>query len=232
MDQTHYDVLELSESGTLQDVERAYRIARATYQPGSSATYSIYTDEDNTEILRRIEEAYMVLSDARLRREYDAKLRRDGQRSGQRTESAIQTFAGASDFAGIPVEQVDFAGAEQEVRPLQQALPPSEPEPLPPRMPALDLVLDDTQAPEDGVFDGPVLRRLRMSHGVEIEEISAITKVNELYLQFIEENRYHDLPAPVYIRGFLREYAKCLNLDPKVVQETYMERYRKRLGEG
>ena len=79
MDQNLYEVLEVASDGTLQQIERAYRIARATYQPGSVATYSLYSEEENVAILSRIEEAYSVLSDARLRREYDARLRREGR---------------------------------------------------------------------------------------------------------------------------------------------------------
>jgi flagellar biosynthesis protein FlhG len=64
-----------------------------------------------------------------------------------------------------------------------------------------------------------------MSRGIELEEISALTKVGERALQLIEANRYHELPAPVYLQGFLKEYAKCLRLDPTRVTGTYMERY-------
>jgi flagellar biosynthesis protein FlhG len=65
---------------------------------------------------------------------------------------------------------------------------------------------------------------------VELEDISVTTKINETYLRFIEENRYQDLPAPVYVRGFLREYAKCLHLDPNRVTQSYMERLSTRAG--
>jgi flagellar biosynthesis protein FlhG len=84
--------------------------------------------------------------------------------------------------------------------------------------------------PEDGVYDGPVLRRIRLSRGVELEDISVTTKINETYLRFIEENRYQDLPAPVYVRGFLREYSKCLHLDPNRVTQSYMDRLSSRPG--
>jgi len=75
---TFYELLEVESDATTQQIERAYRIARSTYQPGSVATYSLCTDEDNAETLRRVENAYQILSDARLRREYDARLRTQG----------------------------------------------------------------------------------------------------------------------------------------------------------
>ena len=84
--------------------------------------------------------------------------------------------------------------------------------------------------PDDGVYDGSVLHRARISRGIELEEIAAITKISESYLTCIEADRYQDLPSPVYVRGFVRELAKCLRLNPKLVVESYMARYEKGMG--
>jgi flagellar biosynthesis protein FlhG len=188
-----YEVLELIDAATSQDIDRAYRIARATYQPASTATYSLFSDDENAEILQRIEEAYAVLSDPRMRREYDARLRRD--RASRHT-------------------------APPAAAPKMVALPVRENEPPAPSVP--DYSLDEPDEPADGVYDGPALRRVRIRHGIELDEISARTKINESHLSAIEQNRYDHLPAGVYLRGFLREFAKCLKLDPKAVTESYM----------
>src|SRR5262245_59148865 len=86
-----YEILEVQTDATAQQIERAYRIARATYQPGSVATYSLFSDEDSAETLRRIENAYQVLSETRLRREYDARLRTHGVQPSGRPRSAPVT---------------------------------------------------------------------------------------------------------------------------------------------
>ena len=207
-EQNYYETLEVTSDASLQTIERAYRIARATYEPTSAATYSVFSEDENVEILRRVEEAYAVLSEARLRREYDARLRREefSERPRMPREPAIQ-------------------------------LEPQLEEPLPAgpvlsssRLSQVEFDLDEPVEPEDGVFDGTVLRRIRMSRGIELEEISSLTKVSEIYLQLIEGNRYHELPAPVYLKGFLRAFAKCLKLDPKRVSESYMERHYQRGG--
>ena len=202
-EQNFYKTLEVSPDATLQTIERAYRIARATYHPTSAATYSVFSEEENAEILRRVEEAYAVLSQARLRREYDARLRRE--ELGERPRPAREA-------------------------PLV-APPPLRAEPVmsPPAAPQIELDLAPVE-PDDGGYDGPVLRRIRMSRGIELEEISVLTKVNEFYLQCIETNRYRELPATVYVKGFLREFAKCLRLDPRRVAESYTERSRERGG--
>ena len=81
--------------------------------------------------------------------------------------------------------------------------------------------LDD----QGGEFDGPRLRRLRMHRGIEIDDIANTTKVNPTYLRFIEEERFAELPAAVYVRGFVMGYASSVGLDPRLVAESYMARY-------
>jgi flagellar biosynthesis protein FlhG len=73
-------------------------------------------------------------------------------------------------------------------------------------------------------FDGARLRRARLRRGVELDEISSVTKVNPTYLSFIEEERFDDLPANVYVRGFVMGYATYLGLDAQRVARSYMER--------
>ncbi|MFP8876315.1 MAG: helix-turn-helix domain-containing protein [Myxococcota bacterium] len=76
-----------------------------------------------------------------------------------------------------------------------------------------------------GEFDGTRLRRLRIHRGIELEKVAEITKVNPAYLRFIEEERFDDLPAAVYVRGFVLGYAGCVGLDPRRVAKSYMSRY-------
>ncbi len=45
------------------------------------------------------------------------------------------------------------------------------------------------------------------------------------YLRYLEEDHYAGLPAPVYVRGFVAAYARCVGLDPQAVAASYMQRY-------
>ncbi len=78
-------------------------------------------------------------------------------------------------------------------------------------------------------FTGTLLRKVRESQGLEIAEISAKTKIGRAYLQALEEERFEDLPALVYTRGFLVELAKQLRIDPSHVQKTYLRRMREEM---
>jgi flagellar biosynthesis protein FlhG len=78
-------------------------------------------------------------------------------------------------------------------------------------------------------FTGALLRKVRESQGLELVEISAKTKIARAHLQAIEEERFEDLPAIVYTRGFLVELAKQLRVDPLHVQKTYLRRMREEM---
>jgi len=74
-------------------------------------------------------------------------------------------------------------------------------------------------------YDGARLRRSRLHCGLEIEAVAKVTKVNPTYLRFLEEERFEDLPARVYVRGFLMAFASCVGIDPQAVVRSYLERF-------
>lgn len=78
----------------------------------------------------------------------------------------------------------------------------------------------------DTEFTGSLLRKVRESLGLDLPEISQKTKIARTHLQALEDERFDELPALVYTRGFLGELAKQLRLDPTQVQKTYLRRLR------
>jgi len=101
-----------------------------------------------------------------------------------------------------------------------------------PALAAEQLMLQDELAREIGPeteFTGALLRKVRESQGLELVDISAKTKIARTHLQAIEDERFEDLPAVVYTRGFLVELAKQLRVDPSMVQKTYLRRMREEL---
>jgi DnaJ-class molecular chaperone len=201
-EQNYYELLEVPLDGTERQLERAYRIARVTYEPSSVATYSIFSEQEAAAILRRVEEAYAVLSDAKLRREYDFRLHREEQR---RSADSVQKE---------PQDQLADLSSVWKGEPLRTDV----------------MEVDEALEPEDGNYDGRVLRRIRLELGIELEEIATITKVTSYYLERVEANRYDDLPDRVYVRGFVKEFAKCLGLDPNEVADSYMRVHAKATG--
>jgi len=84
----------------------------------------------------------------------------------------------------------------------------------------------------DTEFSGSLLRAVRESQGTSLSQISERTKVGTSYLRCIEEEEFKQLPAGVYVRGFVTEFAKCLRLDPEQVTQSYMRRYKARMEPG
>lgn len=71
-------------------------------------------------------------------------------------------------------------------------------------------------------FDGTGLRRARELRSISLEQIASMTKINSTYLRWIEDNSYEELPALVYVRGFVTSYARAIGLDPERVAASYM----------
>ena len=78
------------------------------------------------------------------------------------------------------------------------------------------------------VVTGEVLRRIRETRGVSLRQIANVSKVGVRYFEYIEQDRFGNLPAPVYLRGFLQEYARMVGLDPRRVTESYLLRMGRR----
>jgi len=69
---------------------------------------------------------------------------------------------------------------------------------------------------------GAWLRTQREARGVSVQEIAQASKISLRYLEAIESDRFDTLPAPVFVRGFLREYARVVGLDPDEVVNLYL----------
>jgi flagellar biosynthesis protein FlhG len=71
---------------------------------------------------------------------------------------------------------------------------------------------------------GPDLKRFRESRGILLRDIAASSKVGVRFLEYIEAERVDVLPAPVYLRGFVQEYARAVGLDPRPTAQSYLSR--------
>jgi len=68
---------------------------------------------------------------------------------------------------------------------------------------------------------GAYLRELRQRRGVSLEEIARTTRVAQRYLEAIETEAFETLPAPVFIRGFIRAYCQALGEPPEEALAVY-----------
>src|ERR1035438_670302 len=70
---------------------------------------------------------------------------------------------------------------------------------------------------------GEDLRMERLSRGVALEEITAVTKISQHLLVALEQERFRLLPGGILSKGIVRGYASALGLD----QHDWTERFLK-----
>ncbi len=296
--QNYYDVLGVSRFATPEEIRSAYEISRHTFQENSLATYSLFSDQENQEILALIAKAFETLFNPETRRAYDAVLSqqegeaapapRRGTPSGgaaaagptYATQPGLQSVAGqaaparirpeadaarraaagvsaspAGGAARSPASPVSVAAAaaaspaggaaRSAVSPVSVATaapqspkaPPSSPtaqsspganppasgpkpapvSEVPPPNPARDEFLKTVTR-----FDGAVLKKLRQISGVTLEEMAERSKIRKAYLEYIEEENFQFLPAPVYVKGFVTLMANILGAPAQRAAEDYM----------
>jgi flagellar biosynthesis protein FlhG len=192
-DQNHYEALEVPVDADQEQIERAYRVARASFSDDSMALYSVFDVGDAAAVRERLDTAYKVLSDAEGRQRYDDEIH---------AESPVREQGEPASASPTPHQTATSVSV----------IPPLE---------AFDEIEEDDEARD---FDGARLRRARLRRGIEVEQISKVTKINPGYLQALEEESYDDLPASVYVRGFISAYAKAIGLDAAHVASTYLAR--------
>ncbi len=81
------------------------------------------------------------------------------------------------------------------------------------------------QLPPETPLTGMVLMRVRQVCNLTLEDIADRTKISMFTLRCIEGDAYSDLPAAVYLRGFVRQVAEQLRLEGDRAVTDYMEAY-------
>jgi len=68
---------------------------------------------------------------------------------------------------------------------------------------------------------GEVLKNKREKLKISIETASLDTKIQKRFLKFIENNEFFPFESEVFLTGFIKIYAKYLNLDVEKVLALY-----------
>ncbi len=70
---------------------------------------------------------------------------------------------------------------------------------------------------------GQALRQAREEQHISLLQAEQALKIKSSYLQALEDERLELLPSPVYVRGFLRQYARLLGLNPDGILASYRQ---------
>lgn len=71
---------------------------------------------------------------------------------------------------------------------------------------------------------GRYLRTFREQRGMRIQELSELTKIPIHVLRNLEGESLHRLPEPVYVKGFIRSYARAVGADPTEAVGLYLKK--------
>ncbi len=72
---------------------------------------------------------------------------------------------------------------------------------------------------------GEDLRMERVSRGIALEHITAVTKISQHHLVALEQDRFRQLPGGILNKGIVRGYASALGLDQHDWTERFVKAY-------
>lgn len=197
MSYNYYELLNIPPNASQEDVEQAYKSAQETYAFSNQAIKEVFTEEESVMFLKIVEEAYQVLGNCELRKIYDEKT----SSSSGRTEEVVSEML-------LIIEDL------QKKQLAEQAKPP--------------FVRDEVfeiEISSCSNWTGSMLKRLREYKQLTAENVYEKTKINPWYVTAVEDMDAHNLPAPVFVRGYVVQIAKLFGLNEKLVADTYMKNF-------
>jgi curved DNA-binding protein CbpA len=223
----YYEVLEIPTSAKSEDIYQSYQRAKFAYSSESLAIYSLISGDECRNILNLVEEAYSILSDPAKRRRYD-------EARGFNTDfHAINYHPLAQNRSSTPSMAREESQRSTAISPIHvapSATPSNVTKLVALNQFALNFVANadfEKEIEETQEFTGPLLRKIREYKNLDMQRLCELTKVSRSHLQDIEDEDFSKLPAAVYVRGFVFQYAKCLKLKPELVANSYIARMKK-----
>ena len=74
---------------------------------------------------------------------------------------------------------------------------------------------------------GHTLKEARTKKAVTLEEVHAKTRIHPRVLQLLEEEKFDKLPGPLFVKSFLRSYARFLEVNAEELVQVYEKEKRK-----
>lgn len=223
-EKNYYDILEISTNAPPDEIHEGYNRTRNAYSQDSLALYSLMSQEECNQMLELVDEAYSILSDPNKRLQYDKArgITLSFNPFGELSRSNVQKDS----FKRLMADPIE-----------QKTITPSQSNNITKIVAskrfALEYKMDndfEREVEEAIEFSGKFLKKIREYKEVDLGRMADMTKVSKTYLQYIEEEEFTKLPAPVYVRGFVFQYAKILKLNPELVANSFLAQMKKALG--
>lgn len=199
----YYEILDVPLDANQDHIYTAYRQARQTYSLHNPDLYRIFTPEEAQAWMQLVEEAYAVIGSPNSRRTYDQERTSDSQTLPSFELNSQETTS--TPTATEPIEDEVPEGFEKTKAGIYRVRPEME----------------DFIAKQE-LFDGLFLKKVREYKSIELTDFSKLTCIAIRHLYAIENNNFTVLPAAVFVRGYVIQYCRILNLDEKKVVPSFM----------
>lgn len=224
----YYDILEVSMSVDEDELRRAYDRIKSIYSEDSLAIYGLYTKEEIKDFRTQLEQAFRVLIDPENRREYDRSLISEPvKKSKQRVLTVSAKQQETEENKEQDEKQPEESQEEKSESKKDHAEEQEEVSAETANSKIFDFKHPNIEVPDDAVFSGEYLQTLRKDYGINLRLVSDTTKVSMTNLRLLEAEEWSKLPAMVYVKGFIVQYAKFLGLDSKRIVKDLVSRYEK-----
>ena len=205
----YYEILEVAPNATQHDIVLAFEKAKRTYSEKNPALYSVFTPDEATALRKLIEEAYEVLSNQTYRNIYEKRLLSKSYSHSDLSLEAIKAECQSIYQQSILTPQFTPLLKKAEELPTFQRNDEFEIQ-----------IADETE------WNGSLLKKVREYRQHSLEFMHERTKINPWYLTAIEKMDPSNLPAAVFVRGYIVQISRLLQLNEKIVADSYMKAFR------
>lgn len=74
-------------------------------------------------------------------------------------------------------------------------------------------------------LSGSHLAKIRARNGLSLEQVFQITRIPLKYLRALEQDQWSDLPARVYVQGFIKNLAHAYKMPPQETLQKYLQHF-------
>ena len=216
----HYETLNVEAEASPKEILKAYEKLKFMYSKNIISADTLFEGEEEN-LLEEIKESYLVLSDPIKRSEYNR------ENNIQQTRDIIRYNFDAPKYLDSSIIEIPkFAKTDdtlytEKLNNINKSRLKAKGLAVPKYK--VDLEKENT-IKQETKYDGNFLKFVREYKNMSYQFIASRIKFNASYVEKIEQELFEELPAKVYIKGFLKVYAKLLNLPIDDVLNGYMSR--------